>query len=275
MAYKLIKQAFPSITKEELKKLGKNINDKCSEYYFLDFLKATNGNIDDAYKLFIFDEKLRCLLLKYVLRFEIQIKNSFVDYVSKATNDDSFWNNSQYYIFKKQQDFINLKSKIEESFKNLNTTHTSANSYAATYVMSFGTFVTVFKNINPMYKRKFIKEYTKYLPVQDFDILHKYLLCMRALRNRCAHGTHIISNSFVNQLKQFSSLKNSHCIKPGMEKFSVFELTLYFLLKTLHCKKEFAKELKKLLDKNHGVYSRYGGKQSINPSIINKIFKNY
>lgn len=275
MAHKLIKDAFPLITDKDLSKIVDKISDKCSDYYFLDFLKTTNGNTNDAYKLFIFDERLRCLLLKYVLRFEIQIKNTFVECVSKATGDDSFWNKSQYYIFKKQEDFNKLKSKIEESFKNLNTPHNSANSYAATYVMSFGTFVSVFKNINPKYKRNFIKKYTKYLPRQDFDVLHKYLLCMRALRNRCAHGTHLVSNSFVNQLSQFRSLKDPGDIKAGMEHFSVFELTLYFLIHSLNCRKEFEIELKKLLEKNKELYSKYGGKQSINPAIIEKLFKNY
>ena len=275
MIYKLIKQTFPSITKEELLRLNDNISDKCSEYYFLEFLKATNGNINDAYRLFIFDEKLRCLLLKYVLRFEIQIKNSFVECVAKATKDESFWNNPNYYIFKNSNDFIKLKDKIDESFKNLNTLSMSANSYAATYVMSFGTFITVFKHINPMYKRQFIKKYTKYLPTQDFTVLHKYLLCMRALRNRCAHGTHIVSNSFVNQLAQYSSLKSKNYLKPGMEHFSILELTLYFLMQSLHCHKEFEKDLKAILLKYRRTYSKYGGKQSINPTIIDKIFKNY
>ena len=179
------------------------------------------------------------------------------------------------YIYKSQEEFEKLKSKINEAFKNIGSPTISENSYAATYVMSFGTFVSVFKNINPAYKRGFIKKYTKYVPQQDFDTLHKYLLCMRALRNRCAHGTHIVSNTFVNQLHQYSMLKEEGRVKPGMEKMSVFELTLYFLLKNLNCGSEFKKDLQKLLLKNEALYSKYGGRQSINPSIIQKIFKNY
>lgn len=274
MAIEIIKEVFPDISDEKLTALKTKIGDKCSEYYFLDFLRATKGNIKDAYRLFIFDERLRCLLLKYVLRFEIQIKNSFVECVSKSTGDIHFWKNPKYYIYKSEKEFDRLKEKIEESFKNLATSSQTANSYAATYVMSFGTFVSVFKNINPLYKREFVKEYTKFLPVQDFNILHKYLLCMRALRNRCAHGTHIVSNSFVNQLKQFSSLKDEKYIKSGMEIMSVFELTLFFLMNTLNCRVEFERELKALLILNERLYSKYGGKQSINPTIVKKLFTN-
>ena len=271
----LLSKAFPNLTSEEIRITKQRISDKCSEYYFLDFLKTTNGNINDAYHLFQFDERLRCLLLKYLLRFEIQIKNSFVECVIEETKDEYFWKNRSFYIFKKEEEFDRLKDKIEESLKNLKSSPTSANSYAATYVMSFGTFVSVYKNINPQYKRKFIKKYTKHLPIHDYNILHKYLLCMRALRNRCAHGTHIVSNSFVNQLAQYSSLKNKEYLKPGMEKMSVFELTMYFFLRCLNCRKEFEPELKKLLLKNMNLYSKYGGKQSINPQIVYKLFKNY
>ena len=123
-----------------------------------------------------------------------------------------------------------------------------------------------------MYKRDFIKKYTKYLPKHDFELLHKYLLCMRSLRNRCAHGTHIVSISFVNQLSQYSLLQKPENLNPEMHSFSIFELTICFLIKTLHCGKEFEKDLKNLLSKYKKVYSKYGGKQSINPTIINKIF---
>jgi len=275
MAKSLIKNAFPNLPSDTIRSIQKKISDKCSEFYFLDFLKTTKGNVQDAYRLFNFDERLRCLLLKYVLRFEIQIKYDFVTFVSAASGDEHFWRDKKYYIFKNDFDFDNLRNKIEESFANLKESPFEADSHAATYVMSFGTFVSVYKNINPMYKREFINEYTKFLPKGDFRILHKYLLCMRALRNRCAHGTHIVSNSFVNQLSQFSSIKNVEYLKPGMERLTVFELTLYFLMKSLHCKDEFCKDLSALLAKNEHIYSKYGGKQSINPTIRQKLFKNY
>lgn len=275
MAKSLISISFPELPAEDVQKIKEKISDKCSEFYFLDFLKTTRGNINDAYRLFNFDERLRCLLLKYVLRFEIQIKYDFVSCVSKATDDDHFWRNQKYYIFKNEEDFNRLRDKIEESFINLKASMAEADSHAATYVMSFGTFVSVYKNINPLYKREFIKKYTKYLPKHDYAILHKYLLCMRALRNRCAHGTHIVSNSFVNQLSQYTLIKKPEYMKSGMEKMSIFELTLFFLIKNLNCCEAFSKDLRGLLEKNEHIYSKYGGKQSINPTIIKKIFKKY
>jgi hypothetical protein len=96
---------------------------------------------------------------------------------------------------------------------------------------------------------------------------------MRSLRNRCAHGTHIVSQSFVNQLGQYNALSKEGFINKNMCSFSVFELTLYFMKKKLNCRNEFSKELKQLLKLNERIYSKYGGKQSINPTIINKLYK--
>ena len=243
--------------------------------YFLDFLKTTNGNIDDAYLLFLFDERLRCLLMKYVLRFEIQIKNDFVNVLLKNTNDNYFWSKKENYIFKDDKEFNNFINKIEEAFKNLRVSSSTANSYEAAYVMSFGTFVSFYKNIKPSLKHEFIDAYTDFLPVHSFDVLHKYLLCLRSLRNRCAHGTHIVSQSFVNQLGQYNALTNEKNAIGKMNSYSVFELTLYYMKKKLNCRNEFSKELKKLLMLNEQVYSKYGGKQSINPTIIIKLFKKH
>lgn len=275
MTYELIKKSFLELSDESLIALHNKISNKCSEYYFLDFLKTTNGNIDDAYLLFLFDERLRCLLMKYVLRFEIQIKNDFVNVLLKNTNDNYFWSKKENYIFKDDKEFNNFINKIEEAFKNLRVSSSTANSYEAAYVMSFGTFVSFYKNIKPSLKHEFIDAYTDFLPVHSFDVLHKYLLCLRSLRNRCAHGTHIVSQSFVNQLGQYNALTNEKNAIGKMNSYSVFELTLYYMKKKLNCRNEFSKELKKLLMLNEQVYSKYGGKQSINPTIIIKLFKKH
>ena len=62
MTNNFIKKEFPNISTKKFLSLKNKIKDKCSEYYFMDFLRSTNGNCDDAYRLFVFDERLRCLL---------------------------------------------------------------------------------------------------------------------------------------------------------------------------------------------------------------------
>lgn len=268
----IIKSSYPNLSEEDIRFITNKVSNKCNYYYFLDFIKTTGGNVQDAYEMFKFDEQLRSILFKYLIRFEIQIKSDFVEYVSNETHSDHFWSDRSSYIFTRDEDFMALKEKIRESFKNLNISSKTENAYAAVYVMSFGTFITMFKKINPNYKRSFIKKYTRYLPVHSYDILYKYLLCLRALRNRCAHGTHIVSRSFLNQLYQHNAITKTDYIYKTMTGLSVFELTIRYLMKTLTCGPEASKEIKRLLVKYENVYKKYGGKQTINPSIVQKLF---
>lgn len=277
----LIKERFPSLSEEELLSVNKFIAHKCSAFYFLDFLQTTSGNVDDAKELFKLDERLRVVLMKYLLRFEIQIKNDFIQYVEKATKSASFWNDSSFYLsnFLKprfsgaKSDFSFLLSKIKESLSNLNMPSLGASDYAAFYAMSFGTFIRVFKQIQPQYKFDFSYHYTRYLPKHDFDTIHSYLLCVRALRNRCAHGNHLVSINLVNQLNQYSIIKDpSRVANPGLD-CSELELTLLFLFQNLVCFRELIRDLHAVLLAYEPTYSKYGGKQSINPTICAKLFR--
>lgn len=274
MTISILKKLFSSLTEEDIKKIHSKIGDKCNDFYFAEFLKATKGHIDDAYRLFKFDEELRSLLLKYVLRFEIQIKSDFMTCLIKATGDERFWENEDNYIFGNHDEFDHMKQKIHEAFANLNVPSSHKDSYAVAYVISFGTFVSLFKYIKPELKKDFVKKYSKKLyKKNDFQLLNKYLLCIRALRNRCAHGTHIVSNSFVNQLAQYSFIKKEENVGPGYEHYSVLELTLKYLIDMIYCTTEFKDVLIKLLSKHKALYSRYGARQSINPTIVEKLSK--
>ena len=195
-----------------------------------------------------------------------------MDCLLKETDDDYFWCKKENYIFKDEKSFNQFILKIKESFKNLNLSYSTENSYAVAYVISFGTFVSMFKYTKPDIKKKFIKMYSKKLgQKENFDLLYKYLLSIRTIRNRCAHGSHIVSNSFVNQLNQFNAIKKEENTKSGRSGYSVFELVLVYLIDNTYCKEEFKNNLIKILSKYEPVYKKYGGKQSINPSIIERL----
>ena len=192
----------------------------------------------------------------------------------KSTGDSSFWEKKENYISQSEDEFNKLKQKIHESFNNLNIPYSQKDPFAVAYVISFGTFVTLFKNIKLEHKEAFIKKYSKKLyKKDDYRLLHKYFLCIKALRNRCAHGTHIVSISFVNQLNQFNYITKVENVGDSSIRYSVFDLTLEYLIDTIYCSTEFKTKLLELLKKRRPLYSKYGGKQSINPSIIEKLDK--
>lgn len=274
MSLSIIKKTFPELEEKQIKRIQEKIGDKCNAYYFLEFLKTTDCNIDDAYRLYKFDEELRSTLLKYVLRFEIQIKSEFFSSLNKVTNDDNFWQKKENYIFKDDESYNQLIKKTIESFQNLNLTYGKDSSYAVAYVISFGTFVTMFKKMNPKLKKEFVHKYTRRLKKKDdFSLLYKYLLCIRALRNRCAHGTHIVSIAFVNQLNQFSAITKDAYTDNKFEHYTVLELTLKYLMEMIYCKEEFKTKVIRLLEKYEETYSKYGARQSITPSLKIKLKK--
>ena len=63
MVKSIIKQQYPNITSTQLRRIKSSISDKCSEYYFLGFMRSSNGNVDDALKFFSLDQELRSLIL--------------------------------------------------------------------------------------------------------------------------------------------------------------------------------------------------------------------
>lgn len=275
-----IAREFPHLSDSESIEINRFIVHKCSPFYFSEFLRTTSCNVSDAEELFKFDERLRSVLIQYLLRFEIQIKNDFVQAVEKTTESTSFWNDPSFYLPNflvprfagGKSDFDYVKSKVEESLSNLNMSSLEASDYAAFYAISFGTFIRVFKEISPVYKRDFIASYTRYLPVHDFQTMHSYLLCVRAIRNRCAHGNHLVSINLVNQLNQYSLIKQANRVANPTISCSEFELTLLFVFHNLFCFRELIRDLRKVLLRYEEIYTKYAGKQSINSTICAKLF---
>ena len=74
------------------------IEGKCSQYYFLDYLRTTNGDVEDAIKFYVLDDRLRSLLSQYLIRFEIQLKTDFAETVQESTRCASFWKKRKFYI---------------------------------------------------------------------------------------------------------------------------------------------------------------------------------
>ena len=75
------------------------------------------------------------------------------------------------------------------------------------------------------------------------------------------------------QLHQFDFIRKEENAGKAHVNYSVLDLTLKYLVDMIYCHTEFKDKLIKLLERHETLYSRYGGKQSINPSIIEKLNK--
>ncbi len=280
MPKSLIRKEYPSVTAAELRKINSYISNKCSEYYFLGFLRCSNGNVNDALGFFFLDERLRALLTQYLMRFEIQIKSDFAKMVEKATRSKQFWKVSKYYTPTarlrrpgKRSFFYITKNNVQNSIDKMSPLTIGPLNYVAMYSISFGCFETVYRYIDTAYEQDFIDKYTSHLPVHTYDMLLHYFECIRVLRNRCAHGNHIITKKFADQLFKYGGryiINNAYSPMTGVY-LSYFETVLFFLIKQLSCGNEFRKELKKLIKDFSTLLATYPSRHSLSANTVSKI----
>lgn len=146
-------------------------------------------------------------------------------------------------------------------------------NYVAMYSISFGCFETIYRYIDTSYEKDFIDKYTSHLPVHDYGLLLNYFDCIRTLRNRCAHGTHIITKKFADELlKKGGNFLIAPANSPLSGQYvSMFETILIFLIKQLSCGIEFKRELKKLLISFNDLLIKYPSRHTLATDTVSKI----
>lgn len=87
-----------SISQKDLRRVNNFIDGKYSKYFFKNFLDITDGNVEDAITLYKFDQRLRTVLLKYILKFELILKNDLVILAENAGASHTFWKDSSHYL---------------------------------------------------------------------------------------------------------------------------------------------------------------------------------
>ncbi len=265
-----------ALTREQKSSLTRFVNKNCSYYFFLNFIKITNGNVADAIKLYYLDEELRSIVLKYLLRLEIQMKKDFISIVEKNTSDQYFWNNPAYYIHSINQvkkghkhSLLSITvKKMNILINNMNYSTDKPTNSQAFYASTFGDFKTIHQGFIPQYKHPFNN---KYLPnvLGQTNKLQKYFICLKIIRNRCCHSNHLISLKLKNELnnRNLDQLELPVLVTP-------FEQCLYFIYSRLDNKKGFKRKLLSSLKKYQSVWNLYSSRHILSKESIDNI-ENY
>ena len=267
----ILKKEYPNLEDSEYKKALSFLKGKCSEYYFIDYMRCSNGNVDDAINFYLFDDGLRFLLIKYIIRFEIQAKADFVNIIEEITNCSSFWKRKEYYLPDtlhvraggRHSKFYLLKEKIESNLNRKHFSSLGSINHTALYVSSFGTFQELFKYIDQKYKFEFIENYTHNLNLNDYHTLNAFLEGIRIVRNRCAHGNHIISRKMSSELKKLKTTIRCQIFKDIKSPITPLEGIILYLLEELESSKEFKSDIKCLIEKNSYLIEKYNKKLSL------------
>ena len=270
----ILKHEYPNLKSADYKKALSFIDGKYSQYYFLDYMRCSNGNVDDAIQFSILDEKLRSLLFQNIICFEIQVKTDFAISVSKETHCSNFWKKKKFYLPDatvsrskgKNSKYFLVKRKIKSGINKLHFETMGPSHLVAMYTCTFGTFIQLFKYIGKNYKQDFILKYSKNLNNRGYKIVNSYFEAIKRIRNRCAHGNHLISKKLLYDLNNLNHVIDEQ--KTNNAKI-VVEKTFKFMIENLYCGENFRKELIRLFKKYKDLLSKYSKNHSI-PTVFYK-----
>ena len=164
-----------------------------------DFLPGTS--FEQAYDLYLFDKKLRMLMMDALERIEIHIRSVIAHEVGRydplAYRKESYINqrllndgrNGKPSTFEKWRNKLDLK--IQDSRDECIMWHLSQQKeipfWVAVETWDFGQMSKYYAMLNGGMQAKIIKR----LQLDNKQTLTKWLQCLNLLRNRCAHHSRI------------------------------------------------------------------------------------
>lgn len=219
---------------ELLKKRGLNIDDvTIVKYYlqfigyyrlsayFLSFQDGSNSNSRHQFQqnttftqildLYIFDRKLRLLVLDAIERIEVAIKASISNTMSQKSNAHWFMDKNNFQTDFNHQDFIEkLKKDIEQNkreefinhYRNKYHSPELPPSWMTFEILSFGKVSFIFKKLELQSRKEIAKLFGL-----DEKIMSSWLHSISYFRNLCAHHCRIWDRTFTIKPKQAKAYK--------------------------------------------------------------------
>ena len=267
----LLKHEYPNLKGSDYLTALSFIDGRCSQYYFLNFMRCSNGNVDDAIRFYIFDDEFRSLLFKYLIRFEVQSKADFIQTVEEATRCKMFWKKKKFYLEDaihrrvrgRHSKYYLLIKKIKSNISRMHFSTIGPIDHAAMYVSTYGTFQELFKCIKPVYKQEFIDRYASCLTTPDYHLLNSFFEGIRIVRNRCAHGNHIISKKTDKDLEKLKfKVVRKNIINVNVP-VTLLEGIIIYLYYELLSGKEFIRDLRNLIVEYMDLFEKYDKRISL------------
>jgi abortive infection bacteriophage resistance protein len=229
---------------------------------------------EDVVELYYFDESLRQLFLKYLIKVENEIKSQLSYYFTEkyGENQNEYLNKTNYnYVGRKNQRDIDHLIKILEGYVIKPTDYRYINHsqrkygnvplWVLTNALTFGNISKMYMLITQDLQIKISKSY----PYINERQLISLLTVLVKFRNVCAHGERLFTYKTFDSIpdlpihsKLSIKQKGSQYIYGKNDLFSVVIALRYLLSDNWY--KEFIKELKTLIDKylkKHESISEY------------------
>ena len=229
----------------------------------------TETTFDDIVNLYYFDEKLRELFLRYLLRIERHLRTLISYYFVECygISQDEYLNVNNYNKARKYKNVINKLVVILE--KTTNTTdYNYINYYRETYgnlplwvttnVLTFGSLSKMFTVLPQSIKSRICKHFNNINQNQ----MDSFLSVLTKYRNVCAHGECLFSYKTVDSISDTSlheklklPKKGNQYIKGKQDLFAVVIVFRYLLPNSdfLTFKRKLIMEIENVVQLNQHV----------------------
>ena len=229
----------------------------------------TESTFDEIVNLYYFDEKLRELFLRYLLRIERHLRTLISYYFVECygISQDEYLNVNNYNKARKYKNVINKLVVILE--KTTNTTdYNYINYYRETYgnlplwvttnVLTFGSLSKMFTVLPQSIKSRICKHFNNI----NQNKMDSFLSVLTKYRNVCAHGECLFSYKTVDSISDTSlheklklPKKGNQYIKGKQDLFAVVIVFRYLLPNSdfLTFKRKLIMEIENVVQLNQHV----------------------
>lgn len=228
--------------------------------YFLPFKDGESfrpdANFDDIAGLYIFDRKLRLLVLDAIERIEVAIKTAITYEIGHIYGSfghtDSANFSSEFDHAKFMIELMSEEQRAQETFarhfRQKYTAETHLPVWMATEFLSFGAVSKLYRSLSPQIKQRIAAEYD----VGD-QFLVSWLHALSYVRNVCAHHKRLWNRQFGIKPKLPSrSLKWPHQVPDNGRLYCVL-LILQHMLNVVSPNCHWKQRLFALLDQHSAV----------------------
>lgn len=217
---------------------------------------------EDIVELYYYDEGLRQLFLKYLIKVENEIKSEVSYYFSEKNGDNqsAYLDIKNYnYVGKKNQRDINSLINILRSYVTKSTDYQYINHaqkkygnvplWVLTNALTFGNISKMYMLLSQDIQSRISKNY---LGINESQMV-SILTVLVKFRNVCAHGERLFTYKTVDSIPDLPIHKKLDITQKGKQyingKNDLFAvvIALKYLLNDVWYK-EFIKELKKVID---------------------------
>lgn len=201
-----------------------DVLNRCSYYRFKAYLRpfldvktktySSTISFEDSKSLYLFDEKLRCLVFGFIQKIEISIRTIFSSWITRSTNniywylDSSIFYDGRYQKYSKTINkvkyyFSSSKEKFAEHFKenyfnDFSPFHRELPpAWVAVELMTFGNILDLMNSVerNARQRLKMKRFSTKEVGVSDYETLLNWLSVIKEVRNICCHHSRLFNKN--------------------------------------------------------------------------------